>query len=526
MKQSCVLLCLVAMAVLMMGTRGAAAHDRSAALDAAAASITTTDLSEHTGMLAADTLEGREAGSRGGRAAAHYIETRLQAAGLQGAGDGGRYVQRFSPNYQNLIGVILGADPALRGEYVLVGAHYDHVGYGNRRNSYGPFGFIHNGADDNASGVATLLEVIDALAAAGWQPRRSVLFAFWDGEEKNLLGSRHWVRQPTVPFASVRMAINIDMVGRMVGDRLEVGGTRTGLGLRRLLSTPRLPEGMKLDFTWEYKDNSDHWPLFEAGVPSLILHTGLHGDYHRPSDDVEKLNVPGMQQTAAYLIDALGQVSDADELPKFRGQARSESPWTQRQRETLLAATPGRLGLSWDWRTDGDAPEMFVKQVNAKSAAERAGVRVGDQIIAVDGQEVTNEALLPAAVLRAESALQLRVVRAGQTAEAAETFDVTLDGSRVGLGLSWREDAAAPGAVFVTRVVPYSPAARAGVAVHDRIYAVDGEPFADADALLNAVRERTGPEAETVQLEVETAGRVRNVAVDLKLPIAAEDPSS
>jgi Zn-dependent M28 family amino/carboxypeptidase len=504
----------------------AMSHDRAAVLDAAAAAVSAADLSEHAGLLAADTLEGREAGSRGGRAAARYIETRLKAAGLKPAGDGGSYVQRFNPNYQNLIGLVPGADPALRDQYVLIGAHYDHVGYGNRRNSYGPFGYIHNGADDNASGVSTLLEVVDSLTSMHWQPRRSVLFAFWDGEEINLLGSRHWVQRPTVPLGKLKMAVNIDMVGRMVNGRLEVGGTRTGFGLRRLMSTPALPDGVKLDFTWEYKDNSDHWPLFEAGIPSLILHTGLHSDYHRPSDDVEKLNVAGMQQTAIYLVDAIGRVADADELPEFRSAARSETPWTQRQREAPLPPAPGRLGLNWDWQDLQGKRTMVVKRVNDGGPAARAGLKAGDRLLAVDGRPIVDDGLLPAAVLQAESTIRLTVARGAEAASIGESVEVKLDGSRVGLGVSWREDPAAPGAVFVTRVVPYSPAARAGLAMHDRIYAVDGAPFADGAALLDAIRQRTEPDDRKLQLEVESAGRSRTITVDLQLPTNDADAST
>ena len=118
---------------------------------------------------------------------------------MQPGGDNGGYLQRFSPAYQNLLAIVPGTDPALSGEYVLLGAHYDHVGYGTWRNSNGPTGYIHNGADDNASGVSALLEIVDALHRTHWQPRRTIIIAFWDGEEINLLGSRYWVKHPPCP---------------------------------------------------------------------------------------------------------------------------------------------------------------------------------------------------------------------------------------------------------------------------------------------------------------------------------------
>jgi hypothetical protein len=498
-------------------------HDRSALLDAAAATITVNELREHVGLLADDTLEGREAGSRGGRAAARYLEGKLQSSGLRPAGDSGGYLQRFDSGYQNLLAILPGTDPTLKDEYVLVGAHYDHVGYGSRRNSNGPIGYIHNGADDNASGVAALLELIDALSRTHWQPRRSILFAFWDGEEINLLGSRHWVRQPTVPLQSVRLAVNVDMVGRLRNGRLEVGGTRTAAGLRQMLSSERLPPATWLDFSWEYKENSDHWPFFVAGVPSLILHTGLHSEYHTPRDDVERLNVPGVQTASAYLLEAVCRAADADVLPTFRPASRSENPFVQRTRQAPLSPPPPRLGLTWKWMAEVESPVLRVDSISSGSAAAKAGLLPGDEIVAVDGRPVDHEFLLAAAVLRADSEVTLQVVRGG-----ADLVDVVvqLDGEPTQLGLSWREDDAEPGAVFVTRVIPYSPAARAGLKLYDRIYAVAGAPFESADAFLKRVLALLAEEPSTLQLEIERAGHIQTVDIDLRLPGAGESDAS
>jgi hypothetical protein len=519
------------------------AGDQGAAIEAAIATITDGEVREHAGLLADDTLEGRAAGSRGGIAAAKYIEKKLKEAGLEPAGDRGSFIQRFSPGYQNVIGILRGTDPKLRDEYIVVGAHYDHVGYGNRSNSNGPFGYIHNGADDNASGVAALLEIVDALHRSGWQPRRSIIFAFWDGEEINLLGSRHWVRQPTVPRAGVKLAINADMVGRLTNGRLEVAGTRTAEGLRHLFSSPRLPDDLRLDFTWEYKENSDHWPFYVDDVPSLLIHTGLHGDYHRPSDDFEKLNIAGIRKTAAYMLDVICRAADAESLPEFRPASRSESAYMRTQREAPLAPLPPRLGLRWLWvptaegeiaeesensdkESSAGAPrggQMRVTEVTSGSAADKAGIKVGDVITATDGQPLPVESYLPAAVLRAKESIKLEFVR-GE--EPPQTIDVALDGQPSSIGFSWRPDSASPGAVFVTRVIPYSPAARAKIGVHDRIYGVEGEPFADQDALLKRVRELIDGGAETITFEVETAGRLRPVEIDLRLPGADRDDPS
>jgi hypothetical protein len=490
-------------------------YDRAAQLDAAIATITVDELREHTGLLADDTLEGREAGKRGGIAAARYIENQLKAAGLRPAGDNGGFLQRFNPGYQNVIAMLPGTDPTLAGEYILVGAHYDHVGYGTWRNSNGPTGYIHNGADDNASGVAALLELVDALHRTQWQPRRSIIIAFWDGEEINLLGSRHWVKQPTVPLDKVRLAINIDMVGRLREGRLEIGGAHTGAGLRQQLSSTTLPPDLWIDFSWEYKENSDHWPLFLAGVPSILMHTGLHDDYHTPRDDIEKLNVPGIRLASAYILETVCRAADAETLPAFRPASRTENESTPRQRQAALPPAEPRLGLTWDWADDEPESRMTIVAVAPGSASAAAGLHVGDRIVAVDGMAINDEVLLPAAVLQAPETLTLSIVRGD--AEPADVV-VTLTGEPTKLGLSWREDDAEPGAVFITRVVPYSPAARAGVKVHDRIYSVAGEPFATSDVLLARVQELLAADPAKLQFEVETAGRIRAIDVDLRLP--------
>ena len=144
-------------------------------------------------------------------------------------------------------------------------------------------------------------------------------------------------------------------------------------------------------------------------------------------------------------------------------------------------------------------------------------MRSGDLVVAVDGQPIDDEFLLAAAVLRANGDVTLQVVRGDS---APKDVAVQLQGSPTQLGLSWREDDAEPGAVFVTRVVPYSPAARAGVKVHDRIYSVAGEPFATSDSLLARVQQLLTEDPAKLQFEVETAGRIRSVDIDLHLPTA------
>jgi hypothetical protein len=372
----------------------------NAAYFAAMESITTDELYHYVEVLADDVYEGREAGSRGGRAATQYLLKQIPPLGLTPGGTGGDYVQSFGGDCRNILVLLPGDDPQLHDEVIVAGAHYDHVGYGNRRNSYGPTGRIHNGADDNASGASMLLETIEAFAQSGLRTRRTILFALWDAEERGLVGSRYWLAHPTLPVERVKLSITSDMVGRLRNNRLYVMGTRSGYGMRRLFSGP-VEDPLVLDFSWELSANSDHWPFLERGIPIALLHTGLHSDYHRPSDDVEKINRVGLREVARYFLSALVKVANEDRLPKFRDAVRREHEGLRRALERPLPKaslanwpanqSPPRLGISW--REDGAEPaSVFLVRVVEGTAAAAAGLAVGDRISEVNGQPFANAA--------------------------------------------------------------------------------------------------------------------------------------
>lgn len=394
---------------------------------AALASIRADEALAHLEVLASDAMEGRRAGARGGRAAASYLVKQLQEMGWQGGGTEDEFYQPFPGGRRNVLAIWPGSDEQLKNEHVLIGAHYDHVGYGDRRTSFGPIGYIHNGADDNASGVAAVLEFAQAVALHDIRPRRSLIIAFWDAEELGLLGSQHWCNRPTVPIEQVPLSINIDMVGRMREDRLEVSCTRTGVGLRRLASVAA-DQGLWLDFTWELEDNSDHWNFLKRRVPTLMLHTGLHDDYHRPSDDVGEINTEGVRLVSRYLFDLATTAADADALPAFRWQGMNEGKSLQARRERPLPPLPA------------DAPRPRV-------------------------------------------------------------------------GISWRADDAEPGTVFLTRVAAESPAAAAGLELHDRVRMIDGETFADSRQFETLLMQRLAEDAAEIALQIERQGRVERVVI-------------
>lgn len=522
-------------------------------LEAAVASIRATEAMRHIEYLADDAFEGREAGSRGGRAAGGYLAKYLSDRQLQTAGDANSYFQVFGDGHRNLLALLPGSDPRLREEIVLLGAHYDHVGYGNRMNSRGPIGAVHNGADDNASGTAALLELIDAFRTLAAPPKRSVLFALWDGEEKGLLGSTHWVRSPTVPLERVKFAFNVDMVGRLRGEKLDVIGSRTATGFRQSISRLNLAENLLLDFTWELKANSDHHPFFARNIPVIMFHTGLHDDYHRPSDDVEGIVPEGVERVSRLAFRLACDIADSPSGPAFRPLSRTETPEAKRRLEQPIALGPPRFGAGWKWvaannppPTDtppdnaapsnnappgnappGNAPPgnvvpgtaaptaavggegVVITLIARESPAEKVGLRVGDRILRYDGRPVDDQNRLGVAILSAAEQLELTVLRVGRP--APETLTVKLDGKPVRVGVTWGDDAAEPGTVFLRQVVPLSPAGLAGLKVGDRVLEVSGQRFATSQEFGALLTTLPGP----LELVIERQGRISTVRVPL-----------
>ena len=368
------------------------------------ASIRAGDAQRHVAALADDAFEGREGGSRGGRAAGAYVVGHLEKLGLEPAGDAGGYYQQLG-GMRNILALARGSDPSVAGELIVVGAHYDHVGYGNASNSYGPFGFVHNGADDNASGVAGLLEVAEAMQHLPRRPRRPILFAFWDGEEKGLLGSYHFLRVRPAALSGMKIvfSVNLDMIGRLRGERLEVYGARTAEGLRSAVVRSNNRPGavpLELFFDWAIEDDSDHYPFIAAGIPTVMFHTGLHDQYHRPSDDVQLVNYDGIEPVARLTLDFVTALADDPAPPRaFRPQARRENDASRKALEAAvpIAARPtapaaggpsaapprGRWGIGT--RADICEPAApVIVRVSEGTSADRAGLRSGDRVVAID----------------------------------------------------------------------------------------------------------------------------------------------
>ena len=475
---------------------------------AALNSITKDELKGHVDVLADDTFEGREAGSRGGRAAGNYLHKAFETLELKSAGDGGTYFQSFGAASRNVLGLVAGSDPQLKDEVIVVGAHYDHVGYGRSNNSYGPWGYIHNGADDNASGVAGLLEIAAALKLLPQPPRRSILLACWDGEEAGLLGSRHWVGRPTVPLARVVASINMDMIGRMQNGRVEVLGTRTASGWRRLVSEANLEGAAAIDFSWTLKADSDHWPFYERQIPVLMFHTGLHGDYHRPSDDTHKINHDGLTSVSRLALQTVLSAADADQPPRFRDAVRREPALAQSWLEQPITPQPPRYGIPF--KVEATEPlKIVLTGLTPGSPAETSGLQVGDQFLEFQGRPIDSEQRFRLEMLAAKGETTFLVKRPGR--DTPLLIKLTPRGEPIRVGLSWRFDEAEPGMVLVTQLITGSPAQLAGLKLRDRIYAVCGRAFGNEAEFTGLLTTLKSP----MELLVEREGKLQTLTLEL-----------
>lgn len=490
--------------VFSMGTGLFAEDTSSDPLAEAASSITEAELRNHVNFLASDTLEGREAGTHGGYAAAAFIAQELRKLdALQPAGQENDFFQYFHPNYRNILAVIPGSDPELKNEHVLIGAHYDHVGYGNRNNSRGAIGIVHNGADDNASGTSGILEVTEAIASMNPKPKRSILIAFWDGEEEGLLGSKFHVSSPAVPLKQIRLHINIDMIGRLRPESFEVFGWRTAPGLRRWVTDHN--DGLQVKFTYDYLADSDHWPFYQQGVPSLMLHTGKHDDYHTAADDAPKINIKGLQRVSQYLLRLVVDAANAETLPKFRNQSWHELQTLAQLPERIPdQALPSRLGLKFDSEASEEGV-VRLTEVERGGPADAAGLLVGDEILEFGGRQISEGPDFRLLVAAAASPVAVHVFRDDEELD----FKVTLRGDRLNWGFQFRRDSAEPDSVVVTAIFTGSPAEIAGLQRGDRIRKLDGESVSEPASFKRRLEESVGP----FPVEIERNGQLQTLTL-------------
>lgn len=278
---------------------------------------------------------------------------------------------------KNVIGVLEGEGP-YADETIVIGAHYDHVGMGGDGSLAPGANEVHNGADDNASGTAALIELARRLAARPEPPPRRIVFLAFTGEERGLLGSAHYVKEPIFPLESTVAMINMDMVGRLQDNRLTVFGTGTSPAWNDWLDKFATEETLELAKKPEGFGPSDHASFYPHSIPVLHLFTGTHSDYHRPSDDWDKLNYEGMVQILELVEQLVDAVAAAPERPVYvevQGRASIDRD----------GARP-YFGSIPDFGSD--AAGYAIQGVAPGSPAAEGGLQSGDVIVKLGGNQI------------------------------------------------------------------------------------------------------------------------------------------
>jgi hypothetical protein len=400
---------LMGLAACAAGTRGAGIATGSAP-DAAA-------LRRDVAWLADDAREGRGTGTPGGDSAAAWLARRHRALGLQpivrpatctpaadraacapgflqpftarltfrgapadAAHDPGGRAVKAMPT-QNVVAMIPGSDPVLRHQYVVIGAHYDHLG---RMPDFSrdpeARDAIRNGADDNASGTAVILELARLLARR--PVARSVVIVHFGAEELGLFGSQWFVEHAPMPLDSVQVMLNFDMVGRLRDDKLMVYGTATASELPAAVTGANVAPAFRLTAIGDGFGPSDHSSFFAKDVPVLHFFTDLHDQYHRADDDLSLIDAAGMARVAAYAERIVRDVGDRPARLTFQRAAQPTTAMGTRSTGGVY------FGSVPDMSAEG--PGMRISGVRAGSPADKAGLRAGDVIVEFAGVAVTD----------------------------------------------------------------------------------------------------------------------------------------
>lgn len=381
-------------------------------------------IQEDVAFLADDKLEGRGTGTEGERLASEYIANRFKKLGVEPKGDKS-YFQEF--NFKPKLGphsevkfINQKEDGSITGRNVLgfidnkaentvvIGAHYDHLGYGNEGSLYRGEKAIHNGADDNASGVAVMLNLAGKLKKEN--TNNNYLFMAFSGEEMGLLGSNYFVKNATVDANKINYMINMDMVGRLKDSTLAVYGTGTSPIWRQTISS------LNDDFNLVEKESgvgpSDHTSFYLNDIPVLHFFTGQHEDYHKPSDDQELLNYDGMYQISDYIFSIVSDLDNNGKLVFKKTINESES--APRFKVTL--------GVIPDYLFEGKG--MRIDGVSDGKSAAKAGIMKGDVVVKMGSIDIVDMMSYMTGLSKFEkgNSTTVEVLRGGKIVEVKVTF--------------------------------------------------------------------------------------------------------
>lgn len=337
-------------------------------------------------------------------------------------------VTRTNVSAKNIVGVLEGSDPKLKSEVIVIGAHYDHLGRGGEGSLAPRSGDIHHGADDNASGVAGMLELARIFSAERKSTRRTIVFIAFSGEEEGLIGSNYYVNHPLLPLAQTVAMINMDMIGRLKDGKLTVGGIGTSSDFRSLVTDANIVKelvkkgqgGAPDEFTAHDLFNlalsedgfgpSDHSSFYSKQVPVLFLFTGTHDDYHKPTDTADKINYEGQANIVGYVADLTRRIDKSDARPVYT-LAKSSGAGRGGGFKVYLGTIPNYADSN-----DG----LLLDGVRDDSPAAAAGLKAGDKIVRIATREIKNVY---------DYTYALGELKAGETYEV----EVLRDGARVTL---------------------------------------------------------------------------------------------
>ncbi|MBU2652326.1 MAG: M20/M25/M40 family metallo-hydrolase [Bacteroidetes bacterium] len=286
----------------------------------------------------------------------------------------------------NVMGMVEGSDPVLKNEYIVIGAHYDHLGMGGPGSGsrVPDTSAVHNGADDNASGVAGVIEIAEELQINRASLKRSVIAVAFSAEEMGLLGSKYFVQHSPVDKTTIKAMINFDMIGRLDPEKksVMVGGTGTSAEAEEILNKLQNRYGLALSYSPEGYGPSDHAAFYAENIPVFFINTGVHSDYHTPQDDVEFINFEGQEMVSKMAYDLIMAIDNRQEDLTFRESGPKERTNNYMNLKVTLGIMPDFTSSA----NDG----LGVGGVKKDGPAEKCGLLKGDIITAIDGNPVGN----------------------------------------------------------------------------------------------------------------------------------------
>lgn len=295
--------------------------------------ITQRELKEHIQFLTSEKNAGRYPGGKENRWVAKYIKNEFKKLGIKPFNR--NYKQVFKAGLRvdkgiekkpivttcNVVGFMEGNDPVLKNDYIVLGAHYDHLGLGGPSSKSDKRGVVYHGADDNASGTSAVLEIAEKLAANKDQLKRSVLFIAFGAEEQGLLGSTYFVEHPTVPLSQIKLMVNLDMVGRLNAKKqVYMGGAGTFPGGVDFMEALGKSLGLNPVVHAGSVGGSDHVSFYKKGISVLGIHTGGHPQYHTPEDTLDLINLEGEKQVCEYVFQTILQKASSTDGMHFIDQ--------------------------------------------------------------------------------------------------------------------------------------------------------------------------------------------------------------